>query len=128
MRRKCKLRYLNNKKGFTLLELVISMAIIGLLTVGFLQMFTFGLSRIFSAGRYSKAQYLAQQAFENKLAGLSISLPQYITSPSDSNLTVTLNFQHSGQADVNIAVNGKLKKIIFDNGKNRVDLSTFLSD
>lgn len=122
------MRYLNNKSGFTLLELIVSMAIIGLLTVSFLQMFTFGLSGIFSAGSYTKAQYIAQQAFENKLAGLSVSLPPYVTSPPDSNLTVTLKFQHSGQTDVNIAVNGKLKKIRFYNGKNHVDLSTFLSD
>lgn len=122
------MRYHHNKKGFTLLELIVSMAIIGLLAVSFLQMFTFGLSGIFSAGKYTKAQYIAQQAIENKLAGLSVSLPQYITAPVDTNLTVTLKFQHSGQADVNIVINGKIKKIKYDNGKNRVDLATFLPD
>lgn len=118
--------YLNNKKGFTLLELIISMAIIGLLTVSFLGMFTFGLNGIFTAGKYSKSQYLAQQAIENKLAGVSVALPQYIFSPSDNTLTVALTFQLSGQTDVNIAVDGKLKNIYYYDGKYRVDLSTFL--
>lgn len=118
--------YLDNKKGFTLLELIISMAIIGLLTVSFLEMFTFGFKGVFSAGQNSKAQYLGQQVIENKLAGVVLPDPAYITSNEVVDSIVTLNFKLSGEADVIIEVEGKIEKVKYDNGKYRVDLATFL--
>ena len=111
--------YLKNKNGFTLLEIIISMAIIGLLTVSFLEMFTFGFKGVFTAGQNSKTQYLAQQEIENKLANITSSTTQI--SP------IILRFKSPVESDVVIVtIYGKIEKVTKINGNYQVDLATFL--
>ncbi|MDP2920986.1 MAG: type II secretion system protein [Candidatus Omnitrophota bacterium] len=61
---------MNNKKGFSLLELVIAIAVLAIGLVGVLQIFPIGLRASQRAGMMTKAAFLAQNKIEDvKLAG-----------------------------------------------------------
>ncbi|MCX5692896.1 MAG: prepilin-type N-terminal cleavage/methylation domain-containing protein [Candidatus Omnitrophica bacterium] len=59
-----------NKKGFSLLELIIAIAVLAVGLVGVLQIFPIGLRASQRAGMMTKASFLAQNKIEDvKLAG-----------------------------------------------------------
>ncbi|MDP2911125.1 MAG: prepilin-type N-terminal cleavage/methylation domain-containing protein [Candidatus Omnitrophota bacterium] len=61
---------MNNKKGFSLLELIIAIAVLAVGLVGVLQIFPIGLRASQRAGMMTKAAFLAQNKIEDvKLAG-----------------------------------------------------------
>jgi len=61
---------MNNKKGFSLLELIIAIAVLAIGLVGVLQIFPIGLRASQRAGMMTKAAILAQNKIEDvKLAG-----------------------------------------------------------
>lgn len=55
------MRLKSNKSGLTLIEVIISMAILGIIAVAILNTFTFGYDNIFAMGRKTKATQIAQQ-------------------------------------------------------------------
>ena len=59
---------LKNKKGFTLIEVIVALAIIGIIAVGLLSLFTSGLVWIHSAGDKGVAYSEAQLDVESRLA------------------------------------------------------------
>lgn len=58
---------LNNQKGLTLIEIILSMAILGILAITFLTMFSSGFRSIIKAGDKTVAAYDAQQSMTNKI-------------------------------------------------------------
>lgn len=56
-----------NKKGMTLIEIIVALAILGILSVSFLTLFTMGFMGIAGAGHRSRAQYDAQMKVEEDL-------------------------------------------------------------
>ena len=61
---------MNNKQGFSLLELIIAIAVLAIGLVGILQIFPIGLKASQRAGMMTKASFLAQNKIEDvKLAG-----------------------------------------------------------
>ncbi|AOT68180.1 prepilin-type N-terminal cleavage/methylation domain-containing protein [Geosporobacter ferrireducens] len=122
------MKYFNNSKGLTLVELIISIAIVGIIAVAFLGIFTSGITGIISGGNLTKAGYVAQQAMENQIEGLAISSTAVTAStnppiPSLPPVAVTLNF--TGVA-VPITVNGKVEQIEYDDGRYRINIGTFI--
>ena len=72
----------NVKNGFTLIELIVAVAILAIVSIGFLTMFTSGFSIISRSGRQTKANYNAQELIEKSIND---------DSTTDANLTVTTN-------------------------------------
>ena len=60
---------LEYKKGITLVELIVSMAILGIIVITFLNLFVFGYTHVIGAGHKTTASFLAHQAAEIKIAG-----------------------------------------------------------
>lgn len=61
-------RSLNRTAGFTLIELIVALAIIGIMAVSFLTVFSTTYAHIFSAGRKSDAVFQTEQKVESAIA------------------------------------------------------------
>lgn len=99
-------------KGMTLIEIIISIAILGILAVSFLSMFMMGFSGITSAGNRSKAEYAAQTKVEENLS----------TETSSGSDKLTIYFQGSTSDKIEVqgsigtedaVINGKEVNITF---------------
>lgn len=58
---------LSNEKGFTLIEIIISLAILGMIVISFTTAFTSSFSGIFSSGKKSQALHEAQTKIDRKI-------------------------------------------------------------
>jgi prepilin-type N-terminal cleavage/methylation domain-containing protein len=56
-------------KGLTLVEIIVSLGILGIITVSFTTLFTHSFKSVFSAGDKSVALFEAQEKMENILSG-----------------------------------------------------------
>ena len=63
-------KYSKNKKGFTLIEIIVSIAIMGIISVAFLTMFTSGIIGISNSGEKSNSHYTAQSQMESNVNNL----------------------------------------------------------
>jgi prepilin-type N-terminal cleavage/methylation domain-containing protein len=82
---------LKKKKGFTLIELIVAIAILGILCIAFLPMFVQGFKAIATAGRRSKANYDTQKNVEKDIDDRLVSAGAdslRITSSMDSTFFV----------------------------------------
>ena len=61
-------KFLNNRKGVTLIELIVSLAIFGIIATAFISMFTSSLIWIYGAGDKTEAYSIAQQDIESRIA------------------------------------------------------------
>lgn len=59
---------INKRKGMTLIEVILAMAIFGIIASGFLSMFTSSLIWIFGAGNRGEAYSIAQKDVENRIS------------------------------------------------------------
>lgn len=64
------------KWGMTLIEVIIAMAIIGIIAVGLIQMFTMSMIVISNAGKKTQSAYDAQKYAENTLAEKHSDAPE----------------------------------------------------
>jgi prepilin-type N-terminal cleavage/methylation domain-containing protein len=81
---------LKAKNGFTLIEVIVSIAIIGIITITFLSIFTTGYKTIMNSGHRSADDFSTQTKVENALnsapatnSGLTITLPGPTTITAD---------------------------------------------
>ena len=82
-----------NQKGFTLIEAVIAMLIIGIMCIAFLSMYTSGVTTISKNGNRSSALFTVQSNIEEKLNGATSTtpLPLAITIPNSEPIDVSGN-------------------------------------
>jgi len=100
------------QKGFTLIEVILSVAILAMVTTSLLMMFTNGVGNIFGAGKKSVSHYVAQDQIESKVSdtvGLPIS---------------TIELKFSGNA-VQYNVEGKKVDVNYTYGMKTKKLTTF---
>jgi prepilin-type N-terminal cleavage/methylation domain-containing protein len=118
------MKLLKNKQGLTLVEIIISIAILGIIAVAFLGMFTVGFKGIMSAGRNSQAGYIGQKVMENKIVGIDLTETNVstITEPVED---FTINFV--GVADP-VLVDGEIERVHFDDTHYQLDYATFIPD
>jgi prepilin-type N-terminal cleavage/methylation domain-containing protein len=95
-------RALCNKKGMTLVEIIVAIAILGIMAAAFLTVFVSGYSVIFSMGRKTqamndKAQTYMDQIYDDYAAGIS-------AAASDPDVTVDDTQTLNGMKVVKITV------------------------
>lgn len=112
---KCK-KYIKNKKGFTLIEVILSIAILGIISVAFLSIFTNGLIGIANSGKKSISHYSAQNQIESNIND-SADLPSNVITSTEN---ITLKFPGS----TNI-VSGRQVDVTYNYGSKSKILTTF---
>ncbi len=107
-----------NEKGFTLIEVVVSLAIIGIMAVSFLSIFSGSLVGVVKSGKIGTAVYTAQTDAEDQLENSVYS--------EDSSTTITVNWESE-----NLSVDGNLKTIEADvpndQNDNKTKLQVFIT-
>ena len=82
----------NNNKGFTLIEVLVSMAIIGLMAIAFLPLFTDGFRWIYSAGHRSSDNHDFQADIEREITEeIAESSSTFLVTFSDGSNTVDIS-------------------------------------
>lgn len=101
---------LNN--GFTLVEIILSIAILGIIAVAFLPIFTTGIKGIANSGSRSKSSYQAQDAIELKqsIGASSTSAPLTIVFPNPNPSEASINVQMNGEIVTNGSMNSFVPK------------------
>lgn len=79
----------NKKSGFTLIEIIVSIALIGILGVAFFSIFGMGNKCIDSSGNISKAAFNTQSQIEGDVGNLSTS----------SDIVISISISGSGTLD-----------------------------
>jgi len=100
------------KKGFTLIEVIVAVAILAIVVTAFLAMFQSGAVEISDAGKKSTSHYNAQAKMESKISDSSI----------DGTSMITINLNFSGTT---YSVEGRKIDIDYVYGKNSKKLTTF---
>lgn len=103
-----------NKRGFSLLELIIAMAVLAVGLVGVLQIFPIGLRASQRAAMMTKAAFLAQTKIEDvKLAGFDAitSLPPKIPLSGRENNDFEWNISIEEAGLDGLAANDNVRKI-----------------
>lgn len=86
-------RYINNKKGLTLIELIVTIAILGFVIVGFLNLFVYGFTYIGMARNKSNSSVDAQSDANGYMSineGESISTTDKTVTTTTCNLEIFL--------------------------------------
>jgi prepilin-type N-terminal cleavage/methylation domain-containing protein len=78
-------RYINNKKGLTLIELLVTVAILGIVILGFLNLFVYGFTYIGMARNKSNSSVYAQSDANGYL---SVNIGDNITT-TDKTISTT---------------------------------------
>jgi prepilin-type N-terminal cleavage/methylation domain-containing protein len=114
---KCK-----NDVGMTLLEIILSLAIIGIIAISFLPLFTSGFIWVKNAGNETKAAFVAQQSMEKRLSGQIVTETEILNNPKQSNIIISVTF--NGMSKV-VTSKGDLETIEYDDGKSYVKFVSF---
>jgi len=75
-----------HQKGFTLIEIILATAILGILAAAFLPLLSNSMSGIFRSGQRGDALYQAQTKIENATGGAETTKTIYITPPSGTSI------------------------------------------
>lgn len=113
-------------KGFTLLEVVIAIAIFAFLIISFLSAFSFSIDNIFSSGKESKATYKAQQGMEYRIMNNDepiTGIENVYSAEDKTNVTVTIEFPA-----LDVVSKGKVINATYQDSDNIVDLYTYIPD
>lgn len=109
----------NKKKGFTLVELIIAIAIISIVTVGCLPIFLSSYKNVISSGSKTKNVFDAQTKIDSAIQNVNSGSTNFITTTAP----ITIQF-----SDGNIASTTPIlgKTITVNNG--HTTLTTFVPD
>ena len=112
-----------NNKGFTLIELIITIALVGIIAISFLGMFTTGFSGIISAGDHSRAGYSGQSAIESIINDVSVSGEPNISTSTLNDASLSIQFD-----TIEVNVTGNIEIVDYEDGNIKSKVATFLPD
>ncbi|SMP48828.1 type IV pilus modification PilV family protein [Anoxynatronum buryatiense] len=107
-----------NEKGLTLIEVIISLAIISIVVISFLTMFTSGFDTVFSMGRRTEATRIAQQFLDEHYAAEPLDINNLPNVPSISPYMVQRDRQNGPDGLNQITIT-----VLYRNGSRSVTLT-----
>ncbi len=111
--------FMKKQKGLTLIELLVSLALIGILAVTFLPMFSAGFANIVRAGLRTKAVNIAEADMINQ---------EEIAATDSYTINIILNSSKKNETAKNVGVNGSLftGKVTINEGQRfELDVEVF---
>lgn len=113
------------KKGFTLIELIISIAIIGILLIAAVTSFSSGFGQVFSNGQRTKCVFEAQSKIDNVINDIEAANgdPQVSVKPFE--IQIELYSSGSSNKIKSDIIDGNIIKVDMKD-RNKVTLSTFV--
>lgn len=137
------MKYVRSNKGVTLIELIISIAILGIIIAAFLPMFTGSVVNIYNFGEryqyFSQVQGALEKELSKEYDEVSTGISendiddkiQIIITVIERNDNDTLNIKIPDFNEENIQVTGKeieVKAVYKDDGKVLTTLTSFMPD
>ncbi len=119
------MRLKKEKKGFTLIELIISIAIISILLIALLTSFTGSFKQVFSNGSRTKSVFEAQNKIDNIINDINIARGDAQSSVQTYSLQIKLYSKDGTKNITSGTINGNIIKVDM-NDKNNITLSTFV--
>ena len=121
------------KKGMTLIEIIIAIAILSIIAMYFLSTFVFGFKGIMNSGKNTKAAYIAQQGMENKIVDISSTpenvtskvTPEYPEDPEEPKEPLKMKIEFDGVPE--IIIEGRLVEIE-TKGEHKAEATMFIPD
>jgi len=104
---------LKNSSGLTLIETIISIAIIGIIAIGILSVLSSGFAFIMRAGDISDATFRSKSQIET-------TVNSFNTDPSPTNLSIVFSSDNS-----TISAKGQVETITQNVGNIEVDITFF---
>ena len=114
------IKKVHKKDGLTLIELIISLAIIGIISVAFLSLFGFGINTITMSGKKSSSDFNAQSIMESSISDDSITPPELTRTTGSS-----IKLYKSG---VEYTINGDKLQVSYPYGSSTKTFTTFISN
>jgi len=107
----------NTQKGFTLIEVILSIALLGIISVAFLTMFTSGIVGITNSGKKSISHYTAQSQIESEI-NESGNISNVVTSTTEISLTFP-------EKSLTYVIEGRQLDVPYTYGNLSKNLTTF---
>lgn len=108
--------YSESKKGFTLIEVIISISILAIISIAFLSIFGNSITGIWESGRKNISHYEAQNMIESNISNPS-NLPGNVTTEP---VSITLKFPENNQI-----ISGRKIDVTYNYGRTTRKLTTF---
>lgn len=113
-----KKKMLNNEKGVTLIELIISIAIMGIILISFLGVFSSSFKSIISAGNKSEAVFMSHEEVASVISG----------EETDENNTKYTTLSINLPDGQKIEIDGKTITVESNKNRGSSSIKTFVTD
>lgn len=117
------MKKMKDSRGFTLIEVIISIALVGIISISFLTLYTSAYSGIAKAGHRTSTVQIGKASIEDALA------QQNVAGLADTGGTnATISIQYQGNAAANFTASGKQVSTTKTYSGNTVTIVSFIPD
>ncbi|MBK5240152.1 type II secretion system protein [Clostridium sp.] len=110
---------IKNQEGFTLIEVVLSIAILAIISTSFLKMFTSSIVGISNSGKKSDSHFTAQNQIETNINDSTILTGSVV------NTATVIKLTFSGDPTNEILIPGRQIDVPYNYGSTSKELTTF---
>lgn len=111
---------MKNNKGFTLIEIIVSIAIIGIIAIPIFGIFGTGLKNIVNAGNRTENVYIEQELIDTEI---NMDYSEINKDNSDEEEELDIKFPYNSVLDL-VKIKGKI--VTVTNEDDNIEIKTFI--